>query len=106
MFFLWTKREAIVRGPTRPTYIVPMTINLLKGLKSGVIPVDSPTVPNADTVSKKISIKLIVGLSIVISNVLSEINDIATINNTYDFDTASCGIFLLKALHCLFVIVL
>jgi hypothetical protein len=43
--------EAIVKGPKRPINIVKIIMVLLATLKFGVIPVDKPTVPKADTVS-------------------------------------------------------
>jgi hypothetical protein len=50
--------EAIVRGPRRPTNIVMMITSLLAADRFGVIPVDNPTVPNAETVSKRSCIKV------------------------------------------------
>lgn len=51
----------MVRGPTLPMNMVRTIIVLLNGHKSGVMPVDKPTVPNAETTSKSSEIKLLSG---------------------------------------------
>ena len=40
-----------VAAPTLPRYIKTININFDKGLKFGVIPLVTPTVPTADTIS-------------------------------------------------------
>ena len=47
----------MVSGPNLPIYIIIMDKTLLETLKSGVIPVESPTVPNALVISNIISVK-------------------------------------------------
>ena len=61
---------ANVRGPRRPIYIKTIKVILLPAESEVVMPVDKPTVANADIVSKAISIK---------SNELS-LSNITTIN--------------------------
>ena len=46
--------KARVSGPVRPINMVSMMIIFPAGLRKGVIPVDKPTVPNADMSSKSI----------------------------------------------------
>ena len=48
--------ENRVKAPSLPINMTRIMINLLIGIRSGVIPVESPTVPKADTTSNKICI--------------------------------------------------
>ncbi len=47
--------KIMVRQPTRPKYISPLRINWDHILKSGVIPVEIPTVPMAEATSNAVS---------------------------------------------------
>ena len=51
-----THRDAMVRAPRRPIYMITISTNFAVGSRFGVIPVESPTVPNADVTSNKTSI--------------------------------------------------
>ena len=94
--FLKDHIEAMVSGPTRPIYIVNIIINSLIGLKSGVIPVDSPTVPNPDTTSKNSCMKVYSGSRMVNKKVFTQTSAIARKVSTNAFDMISLGSFLLK----------
>ena len=47
--------DAIVSGPNRPVNIMRMEISLEPTDSPGVMPVDSPTVPKAETISNRMS---------------------------------------------------
>ena len=46
----------MVNGPSRPMYMTATSKSLAAGPNPVVIPVDKPTVPNADVISNRISI--------------------------------------------------
>jgi hypothetical protein len=54
---LRTTDIAIVKIVILPTNIIKISVNLLINDKDVVIPVDNPTVPNAEMISKIISLK-------------------------------------------------
>ena len=62
--FLFIKIEKIVNEPIRPANIVTISTNLEFIERELVIPVDNPTVPNAEKVSKRSLIKATLGSNI------------------------------------------
>lgn len=87
-------------GPTRPINIVIIMINSLNGLISGVIPVDNPTVPKADTTSKSSCINVYSGSKIHSRNVEKNTRPDAKNVSINAFVITSFGIFLLKLVQC------
>ena len=59
--FVKYQRVAIVSGPKRPIYIMTIDVSLLAVQSPVVIPVVSPTVPNALVISNKASLIAISG---------------------------------------------
>jgi hypothetical protein len=51
------REKASVKGPTLPANIIKMMAYFWISFIFGVIPMDNPTVPNAETVSKRYSTK-------------------------------------------------
>ena len=66
VFFVFNNPIARVAGPTLPVNIVNEIISFDAVERSDVIPRDIPTVPNADTVSNKISKNLNLSVSIIV----------------------------------------
>ena len=79
-YFVYTIRFVIARAsvsvPILPMYMVRMIIVFPAKLKEDVIPVDKPTVPNADISSNKRLIKLLSGSVIDNINVEIKISEI------------------------------
>jgi hypothetical protein len=51
------REKARVRGPTLPANIIKMRAYFWRSFSLGVTPMDKPTVPKAETVSKRYSTK-------------------------------------------------
>ena len=94
---------AIVNGPSLPKNIVNTKINLLKSWRCGVIPVDNPTVPKAETTSKSTCARLRLGSIMLIKKVFMHTRAMASDVITKALMILSVGIFLLKAVQLLLV---
>ena len=94
---------AMVSGPSLPINMVVIRISFAPAFKSGVIPVDSPTVPKALTVSNSNFIKSSSGSAMHIRKVCTQTTASASMAMRNAWDTTSVGIRRLNALQCLFV---
>ena len=97
-------KEAMVSGPNRPINIVTTRISLEKSVKSGVIPVDKPTVPNAETTSNSIFKKSVFDSPMHNNKVESITTFNPKIIITNAFAIISLGIVLRKAVHLRFAV--
>jgi hypothetical protein len=96
---------AKVKGPTLPTNIVIIIVDLLTDVRSDVIPVESPTVPKADTTSKSIFIKLVFSDKVRVNIITAiRIKDKKTI--AFAFEYIDTEIALLKRTLCFFPLIL
>lgn len=102
-FGLYTHIVAIVRGPSLPINIVITTMFLLSGERAGVMPVESPTVPNADAASNTASPKLISGSITQSSNETNKTSINAKVAMKKAFSMVSLGMRFLNAAGCLLV---
>ena len=82
------KASPSVRKPIRPTNIDTINISLPATDKCGVIPNESPTVPKAETISKKSSFIEKPGSAMIIKKENKRINDEAENNTAYEIGRA------------------
>ncbi len=95
--------EAMVRGPSLPIYIIKIETILDPVERSGVMPVERPTVANALVISNRILVRLIPGSKIEIKSDEAIMADKARNAITAAFLNASFGIAYRNAFSFLFV---